>query len=100
MTHNRACLFGEVKEGVIKLNALGKIVEDVWTGLPNHYPHIEIDAFVIMPNHFHGLVIFKPNLIVVGEGFKPSPIATRRHGLSEIIRAFKTFSARRINALR
>jgi len=82
------------------LNPLGEIVEDVWTGLPDHHPHIELDAFVVMPNHFHGLVILKPNPTVVGEGLKPSPTATRRHGLPEIVRAFKTFSARRINALR
>ena len=53
-----------------------------------------------MPNHFHGLVIIQSDPAVVGEGFKPSPTAIRRHGLPEIARAFKTFSARRINALR
>ncbi|WP_456414008.1 transposase [Oceanithermus profundus] len=100
VAHKRVCLFGEVVEGKLKLNALGRIVEDVWTGLPDHYPHIELDAFVVMPNHFHGLVILQPDPAVVGEGFKPSPTAIRRHGLSEIVRALKTFSARRINALR
>jgi len=85
--------------GRIRINALGRIAEDVRSGLPDHYPHIELDAFVVMPDHFHGLVAIKPAPDVVG-GFKPSPTATRRHGLSEIVRAFKTFSARRINVLR
>ena len=58
-----------------------------------------------MPNHVHGIIVIideeaevelKTNH--VGAGFKPAP--TRRHPLSEIIRAFKTFSSRHINELR
>ena len=100
VTRGRACLFGRITEEGLVLNDLGRVVEDVWTRLPNHYPHLELDAFVVMPNHFHGLVFLKPAAPVVGEGLKPSPTANRRHGLPEIVRAFKTFSARRINALR
>lgn len=79
--------------------------------LPSHYPHVELDAFVIMPNHVHGILVFQDDAGVgtghagtrtafttVGAGLKPSP--TRRHGLPEVVRAFKTFSARRVNALR
>ena len=74
--------------------------------------HIQINVWVIMPNHMHGIVILteaqatdddmrvgaisKTN---VGAGLKPAPTIPTRHGLSEIVRAFKTFSARRINAL-
>jgi putative transposase len=52
-----------------------------------------------MPNRVHGIVILKDGLgIDVGAGFKPAP--TNRHALPEIIRAFKTFSSRRINQRR
>jgi len=94
-TQNQACLFGDVVEGEIRLNDAGRLVQAVWEGLPEHYPHVSLDHWVIMPNHVHGIVFF------VGAGVKPAPMTadTARHGLPEIVRAFKTFSARRINSM-
>ncbi len=86
------CLFGRIEGEQMRLNELGRIVEQTWHGLPNHYCHLELDAFVIMPNHIHMVIL----LTDVGAGLKPAP-TTKRHGLSEIVRAFKTFSSRRIN---
>jgi len=90
-TKARGCLFGEIIDGEMVLNPFGEVVQACWDDLPRHYPHVELDAFVIMPNHAHGII-----MISVGAGFKPAPT----HGLPEIIRAFKTFSSRRINDLR
>lgn len=99
-THNRACLFGDEVQGEIRLNGAGQLVQSVWEGLPDHYSHIEMDAFVIMPNHVHGIIWLRGsnNARSVRAGLKPAP--TVRHGLPEIVRAFKTFSARQINAMR
>jgi len=91
---NHECLFGQILDNNMRLNHAGVIVQTVWNELPVHYTHVQLDQFVAMPNHVHGIVI----LTDVGAGFKPVP--TRRHGLQEIIRAFKTFSSRRINQLR
>lgn len=95
-TQNRICLFGEVVGEEMRLNETGVLVQTVWNGLPDHYSHVELDAFVIMPNHVHGVVV------LARAGFKPprTTAPTTRHGLPEIVRAFKTFSARRINAMR
>jgi len=89
--HGRECLFGEVIGSEMKMDEIGRKVQAVWDDLPIHYPHIATDAFVVMPNHVHGV-------IAIRAGLKPAP--TKRHGLSEIVRAFKTFSARRINEFR
>ncbi len=94
---HRECLFGEIENGEMRVNEYAGIAQACWDDLPNHYYHIELDAFVIMPNHVHGIVILTDE-ISVGAGLKPAP--TKRHGLSEIIRAFKTFSSRRINETR
>ena len=64
--------------------------------ITEHYPDVETDEFVIMPNHFHGVVVLL-DPITVGAGLKPAP---SRHGIPEIVRAFKTFSARPINEMR
>ncbi len=97
----KLCLLGEVVDNKIHLNEYGRIVEQCWNDLPNHYPNCILDSFTIMPNHIHGIIVidnfvFKPaNAAPVGNGLKPFP--TRKHGLSEMIRALKTFSSRRIN---
>jgi len=93
VTYHRECLFGEIVNEEMILNEIGKIVEYAWFDLPNHYSNVELGTFCIMPNHVHGIIILNdPN---VGAGLRPAP--TKTHGLPEIIRAFKSFSARRVN---
>src|SRR2546423_12162335 len=55
-TDGRRCLFGEVVGERMLPNAFGQIVESCWQGIPEHFPHIELDEFVVMPNHVHGIV--------------------------------------------
>jgi REP element-mobilizing transposase RayT len=47
------------KSTEIKLSDFGKIVSDCWYDLPNHYPNIILDQFIIMPNHIHGIIIIQ-----------------------------------------
>ncbi len=55
-TKDRALLFGTVVDGVMHLNDVGQIVESVWHAMPAIYPGVETDAFVVMPNHVHGIL--------------------------------------------
>jgi REP element-mobilizing transposase RayT len=91
-THNRIEWFGTIRNNKMILNDHGHLCESCWTDLPNHYDSVSCDKFVIMPNHIHGILIIDN---VQREGYKPSP--TPSYKLSEIIRGFKTFSAKRIN---
>lgn len=105
VAQDRMHLFGEVGKGEMQLNAAGRMILAEWEALPQRFPTVEIDAFVVMPNHVHGIVIITDGPGVVGAGSEPAPTTpatahTARHGLPEIVRQFKTFSARRINALR
>ena len=62
-THDRQCLFGEIEDGEVHLNGMGEIVAACWDAIPAHFPDVELDAFVVMPNHVHGvLVIAAPSL--------------------------------------
>ncbi|NER26054.1 MAG: transposase [Symploca sp. SIO1C2] len=56
-TRNQNSFFGEVIEGQIKLSAIGKIAQQFWAEIPDHFEDVYIDAYVIMPNHIHGIVI-------------------------------------------
>ena len=69
----KACLFGGIASSQIELNNYGRIVENVWKELPLHFPLVELDRFVVMPNHFHAIaVIVDPRAKRVGAGF-PRP---------------------------
>ncbi len=101
-TQDRACLFGDILDGQMRLNEFGGIVAWTWQDLPNHVPNVALDAFVLMPNHVHGIVVITDT---VGAGSEPAPTEpaptnTKRYALPEIVRQFKTFSARRINKCR
>jgi putative transposase len=104
--HERECVLGNVIEGETRLNEYGEIVAKCWHDLIDHYPHIGLDAFVVMPNHVHGVIVIDDEnvadpMVGAGAGLRPAPTATtKRYPLSEIVRAFKSFSARRINELR
>ena len=100
---DRACLLGDIINCEIKLNEYGKMVEYTWNDLTNHNHHIQLDKFIIMPNHVHGIIIINHDgANTVGAGSEPAPTKTKlkHHGLPEIVRQFKTFSARRINKIR
>jgi REP element-mobilizing transposase RayT len=88
VVNGRECILGEIVNGEMKLSRFGQIVQYVLFDLPKHYPHAELDVFCIMPNHVHVILVLNHNVLV------------KRHPLSEIIRGFKSFSAKRINMLR
>ena len=118
-TEDREWVLGEVVAGEMRPNDAGAITLAVWEDLPRHYGHVRVDVFVVMPNHVHGIIVLTDDVtadvgtgavgvddvgVGTGAGLKPAPTehapTQRRQGLPEVVRAFKTFSARRINALR
>ena len=57
VTKNRECLFGEVIEGETRLNNAGQVIERWWVELNHKFSMVETKEFVVMPNHFHGIVV-------------------------------------------
>jgi REP element-mobilizing transposase RayT len=61
VVHNRQCLFGEIVNGEMTLNEFGEIVKTEWQKTGALRPNIDVDAFVVMPNHLHGILIITDN---------------------------------------
>ncbi len=57
VTHQRECLFGEVVEGEMNINNYGRIVDECWHTILEHFSIVELGAYVVMPNHIHGIII-------------------------------------------
>lgn len=60
--HERLHLFGRVIDGEMVLSEIGKVVQACWDAIPDHFPHVDLDAFVVMPNHLHGILVISEPL--------------------------------------
>ncbi|MBR4878005.1 MAG: transposase [Rhodocyclaceae bacterium] len=87
-THNRACVFGDVVDGVMILNGAGALVWDEWLRLTARFPHLLPDAFVVMPNHLHGILAHAGRVHPEAGGHVPT--------VGEMVRTFKAATARQI----
>jgi putative transposase len=116
----RQKIFGQIHDGNMALSPIGQVVMRTWQGLPQHYPNVVLGEFCVMPNHVHGIIqlvepdwrwggsfataVMGPEQVMNKRGQEPAGGETRpyhrRHGLPEIVRAFKSYSARQINCLR
>src|SRR2546426_9828579 len=54
---NRECLLGDIVDDEMRLNDAGRMVERWWAELGNKFPSVETDEYVVMPNHFHGIIV-------------------------------------------
>ena len=57
VTQNRSCVFGDVDAEEMKLNPAGEMVDQIWHSLPSRFPSVIPDAFIVMPNHVHGVLV-------------------------------------------
>ena len=55
-THQKQCVLGSIRNGQMTLSRLGHIVEDFWQEIPEHFHNVQLHAFVVMPNHIHGIL--------------------------------------------
>ncbi len=76
----RQPLLGQIENGLLKPTPAGEMVQIVWDEMPSHYPNIELDAFIVMPNHIHGIILLKAKQI--------EPSMT----LGDAVQRFKSFT--------
>jgi putative transposase len=114
---HRECLFGEIVNGDVRLNKYGEIIETCWQEITNHFQNVELGAFVVMPNHVHGIIFIverrgtvsvpmendenrisaNNNFIGKTSGGETPPL--RRPTLGQIMAYFKYQSTKQMNVL-
>ena len=97
--------FGQIRNGKVHLNEIGKIVKNEWLMTKELRENIDLDEFIIMPNHFHGILFILEhdeirrdvarNVSTNNSYF--SQISPKSNSLSSIIRAFKSAVTRRVH---
>ncbi|QIR36062.1 transposase [Tolypothrix sp. PCC 7910] len=119
-TYKKQCWFGNVVNGEMQYNQLGVIAYKFWQALPRRFSHIRLDAFVVMPNHLHGILIITDAMEARQSQSFPSadnfsdtvPLQNNNNQKNEqfgkpiagsittIIRGFKSAVTKRINLMR
>ena len=105
-TQNKRCLFGEVVDGKMQLNNLGQIVDACWRAIPDHFPNILCDAWVIMPNHMHGILVIDIDNVGARHAVplrepQPEQFGNPTTGsVPTLVRSFKSTVTKRINEMR
>ncbi len=107
VTASRWRFFGQYEGQQLNLSACGHLVRQIWNEIPNQFPFVQLDKFVVMPDHIHGILIIKEKLLFPPEviSYPARGGATGFHNpmlhdnLSRIVRWFKgrtTFEIRKI----
>ena len=55
-TYKRQPVFGKISNGIMQHSPLGEVAAECWQAIPAHYPDVELDAWIIMPDHIHGII--------------------------------------------
>jgi putative transposase len=76
VTWHRECLFGKIINKEMRLNKVGKIVEWEWLELPKRLLYISLGAYVVMPNHFHGILFIHEYVGATRQGLTHPPSST------------------------
>jgi putative transposase len=90
---DRAPLFGHVDRGRMILGPIGELVAATWQSIPEHHPHVQLDASVVMPNHLHGLLFIPEPACGLTEAWAPP---TAAGGLGALVRSFKSAATRAV----
>jgi putative transposase len=101
--------FGEVRDGAIMLSPAGVAVDACWRDIPRHFAGVELDVYVVMPDHMHGIIVivgdaFGKEVAPAGQGVAPDVSAlpaagTTAGSIPAIVQNFKSVSSRQINLL-
>lgn len=109
-TWQRECLFGDIVDGEMRLNDMGNIILTEWQNTRIMRNNVELDTFVIMPNHFHA-IFFIQNGATVGAhrrapglsaelGACNAPLRRQSGSIGSILAGFKSATTKQINIIR
>lgn len=107
VAQGRKCLFGRMESDEMRLNSAGGMLQECWAQIPERFPSVGLDQFIVMPNHIHGLVVLGSSVEAPSRGARPDEEGESRGSanftleraatraaptLSDIIGAFKSIT--------
>ena len=103
-TQNREHYFGEIINGEMQLSNTGVIADILWHQIPHHTQNVELGAFVVMPNHIHGILIINESAVETlhatslplstepptAKNQQMANISPKSNSISTIVRSYKS----------
>jgi putative transposase len=102
VTHQRDLLFGKIENEEMILSDFGMIANECWIAIPEHFPTVELGAYIIMPNHVHGIIVIRELIDDDRRGAIYRAPTVEKYGkptvgsLPTIVRTYKAAVTRRI----
>ena len=99
-TRAKSCSLGEVVDGAVRLSPAGQIIAEEWGNTPKIRQNVRLDAWVIMPNHLHGIMVIEKSLVETHRDASlrmQNTFGPQRNNLGSIVRGFKSASTKRIH---
>lgn len=112
ISYRRVCIFGEIVKGMVELSLVGDLVKNCWLSIPNHFESTNLDEYVLMPNHLHGIIFInesrgkgkafaKDNIDnddpLLANALPLRQVGTQSGSLNAIVQNFKSVSTRLVN---
>lgn len=112
-TYGHECILAAIENEEVTVTEIGKIVKEEWLRTPAVRPNVQLDEFIVMPNHLHGIVIIKNDIFVGANGNSPqrgkridmdppprkTPFRSPSGTIGAIVRGFKSAATKRVNEL-
>jgi putative transposase len=103
VTYQRDYIFGNIVNEEIQLNAFGKIADECWRAIPDHFRNVELGAYIVMPNHVHGIIVINETGMATNSSpfvgarhASPLPRGVKPHSIGAIVGSFKSAVTKRI----
>ena len=105
VAYQRICLFGEILNEEMQLNEYGHIADECWCAIPDHFTNVELEAYVVMPNHVHGIIVINnenrttmnsSSSVGARHASPLPPRGVKPHSIGAIVGSFKSAVTRRI----
>ena len=78
-THEKICYFGNIENQKVILSKLGIIAEKFWLEIPQHFNFVQLDSFVVIPNHIHGIIIINDTV----EDLEEKPLENKNYSCAD-----------------
>ena len=86
-TDRKVPYFGHIEGSVVLSTEIGNYTKKCWESIPRHYPFVELDSFILMPDHLHGILCFGKK---ERSDWNPNKFGPQKDNLAAVIRGFKS----------
>ena len=95
-TNEHKCIFGRIEKRQVVLNEIGNLVKECWQKIPEQFPNLQLNEFIVMPDHLHGIIIIRDKAREACLDPAREPAGSRKKTLGAVVGCFKSLVTRRV----